>query len=326
VNPQVFYYTNGNSLMTGTISGSSVTSATVRQFNTPPQKYTAINIMDSPDVSIDNTNVVLVGGDNTGLSPEEVFNYNFARDITGPVYTTLTCTGSVNTHNNGCLHKLITTADNNLMIQFASDGSLPEQGERLWAGGTLTVLQDNTSHLDAGYDLNGNAIYVERGNSFSVPTFTNPCPSGWGLDVRNIYNTSSAVCLIDNQPAWDVGYQGNAQQPWVVLSYFDSRTPSPEWFDTDSNYAAPNPSNWYLYEDEIQVVRIDAQNNSSLIYRLARAYSRSNEDFYAQPHAAISRDGRYIAFNSNMAYAHTGCPANFYSSTGCSDVYVIKIK
>ncbi len=74
------------------------------------------------------------------------------------------------------------------------------------------------------------------------------------------------------------------------------------------------------------MVRIDANNSSSLVYRLARAYSRSNEDFYAQPHAAISRTGKYIAFQSNMAYAHTGCPANFQSATGCTDVYVIKVQ
>jgi len=28
----------------------------------------------------------------------------------------------------------------------------------------------------------------------------------------------------------------------------------------------------------------------------------------------------------NMAYAHAGCPANFVSATGCTDVYLIKIQ
>jgi len=73
------------------------------------------------------------------------------------------------------------------------------------------------------------------------------------------------------------------------------------------------------------VARIDANNNSNYVYRLARAYTRSNEDFYAQPHAAISRTGKYVAFQSNMAYAHSGCPANFQFSTNCVDVYLIKI-
>jgi hypothetical protein len=146
------------------------------------------------------------------------------------------------------------------------------------------------------------------------------------LDARQIYNPLSAVCLLDNPPSWHVGYRGNAQQPWVGLSFFDGRSPSPEWFDNNGNYAAPSSGNWLLYEDEIIVVRIDANNNSNYVYRLARAYSRSGEDFYAQPHAAISRDGKYLAFNSNMAYAHSGCPANFQTTSGCTDVYIIKVR
>ena len=321
-NASVFYYTYGNSLMKGTISGSTVGTAAVHQFS----EYAAINFMDETDVSQDGAHVVIVGGDTSGASPENIFVYNFVNSTKGAVYTT-GCTGSVGGPNNGCLHKLIQTPDNNVIIQFAGDGTGTEQGNRLWSGAPLVALQDATNHLDAGYDLNGNAVYIESGNSSTLAGITNPCPSGWGLDVRQIYNPMSAVCLLDNQPSWHVGYRGNAQQPWVGLSFFDGgRSPSPEWFDNTGNYAAPTAGNWQLYEDEVLVVRVDANNNSNLVYRLARAYSRSNEDFYAQPHAAISRDGHYVAFVSNMAYAHGGCPANFQSATGCTDVYVIKVQ
>jgi hypothetical protein len=112
----------------------------------------------------------------------------------------------------------------------------------------------------------------------------------------------------------------------VALSFFDpNRTPSPEWFDNVGSFVVPTASNWAVYEGEIMVARIDAGGNNSKVYRLARTYSRSDEDFYAQPHAAISRDGRYIAFQSDMAYAHTGCPVNFVTANGCTDVYVIKL-
>ncbi len=322
-NASVFYYTYGNSLMKGSISGSTVSTSTVHQFS----EYAAINFMDETDVSQDGAHVVIVGGDTSGSSPENVFVYDFVTNTKGAVYTT-GCTGSVGGPNNGCLHKLIQTPDNNVIIQFAGDGSGPEQGNRLWSGVTpLPALQDTTNHLDAGYDLNGNAVFIEVGNSTYTPGLTNPCPSGWGLDVRQIYNPMSAVCLLDQAPSWHVGYRGNAQQPWVGLSFFDGGpSPSPEWFDNTGNYAAPTSSNWQLYEDEIILARIDTNNNSGKIYRVARAYSRSNEDFYAQPHAAISHDGRYVAFQSNMAYAHTGCPANFQSTTGCTDVYVVKVQ
>jgi hypothetical protein len=321
-NASVFYYTNGNSLMKGTISGSSVATTSVRQFS----EYPTINFMDEADVSQDGAHVVVIGGDTSGSSPENVFVYDLANNTKGPVYTT-SCTGSVNNPNNGCLHKLIQTPDNNVIIQFASDGSGPEQGNRLWAGTyPLPHLQDLTNHLDAGYDLNGNAIFIESGNSYYTSGLSNPCPSGWGLDVRQIHNTSASTCLLDNPPSWHVGYRGNSQQPWAGLSFFDVRGSSPEWFDNSPNYVAPNASTWLLYEDEIMVARIDANNNSNQVYRLARAYSRSGEDFNATPKAAISRDGKYIAFDSDMAYAHSGCPANFQTGTNCIDVYVIKVR
>jgi hypothetical protein len=330
-NPSVFYYTAGNTMMQGSISGSSVATTVVHQFT----EYPAINFMDETDVSQDGQHVVVVGGDTTGKSPENVFVYDFVTNTKGPMYAT-TCTGSVGGPNNGCLHKVIQTADNNVIIQFADDGVLAEQGNRLWTGllnlsglPVLTAVQDTTNHLDSGYDLNGNPIFVEVGNASvlsTLPGITNPCPSGWGLDVRMLYSLLSAACLLDQVPQYHVGYRGNAKQPWVGLSFFDNRSPSPEWFDNSGQFVAPTENNWLLYEDEIVIVRVDANNDSSLVYRLARAYSRSNEDFNAQPKAAISRDGKYIAFDSNMAYAHTGCPANFQNGTDCADVYVIRVQ
>src|ERR1700758_2288384 len=97
----------------------------------------------------------------------------------------------------------------------------------------------------------------------------------------------------DNLPSWHVGYRGNKNQPWVGLSFDDQQTiPNPQWFDNSSNYTAPSSSNWHLYDDEIMVLRVDANNNPAYIYRLARGYSRTDEDFNAQLKAAISRDGQ----------------------------------
>src|SRR6185437_16204269 len=119
----------------------------------------------------------------------------------------------------------------------------------------MAHLQNGTNHLDAGSDMNGSPVFVEVGNSSGgIAGETNPCPSGWGLDVRQIYDVNSAVCLLDNQPSWHVGYRGNANQPWVGLSFFDQRTSGPELFDNASGYATPSASNWSLYEDEIMVV------------------------------------------------------------------------
>src|SRR2546430_4171278 len=82
--------------------------------------------------------------------------------------------------NNGCLHKLIETPDNNVIIQFASDGTGPEQGNRLWTGGTpLAHLQDgadrkstrlNSSHSQISY-----AVFCLKKKSHrwkALPTLT----------------------------------------------------------------------------------------------------------------------------------------------------------
>jgi hypothetical protein len=69
-------------------------------------------------------------------------------------------------------------------------------------------------------------------------------------------------------------------------------------------------SGWGLYTGEIIIW--DGLGNS---VRLAHHRSRSDETFWAQTRAAISRDGRYIAFDSN--FNQSGKGANYI------DVYVI---
>src|SRR6185312_14404502 len=71
--PNVFYYTEGNSMMKGTISGSGVTTTTVHQFT----EYAAINFMDKTDLSQDGAHVIIAGGDSSGSSPLNIFDYDF---------------------------------------------------------------------------------------------------------------------------------------------------------------------------------------------------------------------------------------------------------
>jgi hypothetical protein len=314
-NGNVFYYALNNGVYSGTVSGSSITGSVLHTFS----EYSAVTSMDMADLSQDGDHMILVGQNANGTM--DIFVWSFSQKTKTSVYTTA-CTGSVaGAGQPGCLHKLELSADNRLTIEFNSDGSGSEQGLRLWTGSTLVHLQDATSHYDTGYDLNGNPIFTGRGNSFTLAGLTNPCPSGWGLDVRQLNNLQSAVCLLDNPPYWHISYRGGASQPWIAISFFDSRTPGPEFFTSDANYQAISTSNWQLYEDEIVLGKVDG----SKVYRLAHARSRSMESYWAQPHAAISRDGKYVIFTSDMAHPN-GCPANMHITNECSDVYLIKIQ
>ena len=314
-NGNVFYYATGNSVASGTINGSSIIETVLQTF----PEYSGVTQMDSADLSQDGDHIALVGQNSNGTM--DVFVWSFSQKAKTSVYTTR-CTGSVaGSSQPGCLHKLQLTADNRLGIEFVNDGTGAEQGLRLWNGSSLVHLQDHTSHYDTGYDLNGNPIFISQNNSYSLSGLNNNCADGWGMDVRQLYNLMSSVCLIDYQPYWHVSYRGSLSQPWIALTFFDTRTPGPEYFSTDPNYQAISTGNWQLYEDEVMVAKVDA----SKIYRLAHARSRSLESYWAQPRGTISRDGKYIVFTSNMAYPN-GCPANMHVANDCEDVYMIKIQ
>jgi hypothetical protein len=315
-NGNVFYYALSNSVFSGTISGTSLTATSLHTFT----EYSAVTSMDMADLSQDGDHMALIGQNSNGTM--DIFVWSFSQKTKTSVYTT-TCTGTVaGAGQPGCLHKLQLSPDNRLTIQFAPEGSGAEQGVRLWTGSSLVHMQDvNTNHYDTGSDLNGNPIFASVDNSTILSSVTSPCASGWGLDVRLLNNVKSAICLLDNQPYWHISYRGSASQPWIALSFFDSRTPGPEFFSSDGNYQTISASNWQLYEDEIILAKVDA----SKIYRLAHARSRSMESYWAQPHAAISRDGKYVIFTSDMAHPN-GCPANMHVANDCSDVYLIQIQ
>jgi len=324
-NGNVFYFASYNTLFSGTVVGNTIQQAPLHTFS----EYSGIVSPDSADLSQDGDHIALVGQnpDNT----MDVFVWSLSQQSKTSVYrTSCTISGTVMTANQpGCLHKLQLTPDNLLTIQFMYDGPSPENGIRLWSGSTLLHLQDNTDHYDTGLDLTGNSVLVAMNNWLTLPSAINACPSGWGIDVRPLNSIISGqaswlgtTCLFDRPQYWHVSYRGSASQPWAAFSFFDARPQGPEFYSSDPNYQVPpSSSRWELYEDEIVLARIDG----SARYRLAHARSRSSEGYWAQPRAALSRDGKYVIFTSTMAYPG-GCPANMHVPGQCSDVYLIKVQ
>lgn len=312
-----FYYTQGQALRKGTVAGSAVHDLDIHDF----REYKGIVSPDTSDLSQDGDHIALVGQNSDDTM--DVFVWSLTNQRKTSVYRT-TCKvnqwGVTQTPQPGCVHKLLLTPDNELAIDFTNDGTGFEQGLRLWDGKQLMHLQDRTNHADTGYDMEGREIFIESGNPYYTHGLTNPCPSGWGLDVRMLKDPTSAKCLLDKLPGWHVSYRGDKSQPWAALSYTDNRKPGPELFDRNPQFQTPSASNWQLYEDEIQLVRIDGK----MLFRLAQARSRSTEGYWSEPHAAISRDGEYVVFTSNMAHPD-GCPANGYAANECTDVYLIKV-
>ncbi|PYU09695.1 MAG: hypothetical protein DMG37_22605 [Acidobacteria bacterium] len=311
----VFYYAVGNALHKATINGNSVKNTILHVF----KEYRGIVSPDAADLSQDGDHIALVG--QTSSERMEVFVWSLSKQTKTSVYTT-TCkiNGDITgTPQPGCLHKLLLTADNLLVIAFSNDGPGSEEGARLWDGSGLVHLQDKTNHLDTGYDLSGKPVFIESGNSHYTAGITNPCPSGWGLDVRQQNEVTKAACLLDKQPSWHVSYRGSASQPWMAISFFDDRKPGPELFNRTTGFEKPSRANWLLFEDEIILARVDG----GAVYRMAHARSRSAEGYWSTPRAAISRDGKYVTFSSNMAHPD-GCPDKMHVPNECLDVYLIK--
>ena len=95
-----------------------------------------------------------------------------------------------------------------------------------------------------------------------------------------------------------------------------SLSPSSVTGGSSSNRLALNwQSIWPLYGEELLLVKIDGM----AVYRLAHHRSRSAEYYWAQPHAVISRDGRYVVWDSNFDISSIG-DANY------ADVYLTRVQ
>lgn len=136
--------------------------------------------------------------------------------------------------------------------------------------------------------------------------------------------SATLTCPIDelssNNPGWHVSYRDWPKASWVV--YSAQGDISAEMCNNDSGYAAPGSGNWNTYDDEVVLARLDANNDPTKIFRLTLAHSRNEcvgGNFWFDPRAAISFDGKYIIFDSNAAWAASGCGA----LTNCTDVYAI---
>jgi hypothetical protein len=293
---EAFYYTKGNTLYRGTISGHAVKSNALHVFTT----YPSVMIPDQEDLSEDGDHLWIVGGN-------QAFLYTISSDATGPRV-------DVGAKDAGCSwHKIQITPSDKMLITWSCNGATTGDGQEIYnTDGTLYWhMFDNSLHTDVGKDLSGNEIAIVG----RIPdSYKDACRHGGGADVIRLDPPHTISCLVDlNWASSHISYR-DSSQGWVAISLFDQGTcPHYSCFapqHLESDWA----SAWrHLYE-EVILVKIDG----SAVLRLAHHRSRSAEYYWAQSRAAISRDGRYVIFDSNMDLQNTGL--NNYS-----DVYMIKV-
>jgi len=285
-----------------------------------------VNMMDETDMTPSGW-LVMVGQATVG-GAMDIFLWNPTTLTKSPVLSTSSsvignCTQNAgNMNSDSCIHKLIGTADDGVLIQA------PAKGQILWHSPWPANPQVyDQPHTDSGGDLSGHTVAITEsgnvggtcpdGSSFS-PAYTVLVDSGW--------TNANYLCLFANpnsNPGWHVSYRDWPTRAWTVYSA-QANHAGPECFNNAACYADPSSSNWRYFENEILMVRIDSNNNPAKIYRLALSHARGggadgNGYFWSDPRAAVSYDGKYVIFDSNANFAAKGCG----TVSSCTDIYLI---
>ena len=321
--PTRFYYTAGATIQRADIIGlpacaaahnCTVSSTKLHDFS---GTYTSVQIPDQEDISDDGDHLWLVGG-------TSAFLYTISMNTVGPAMT-------VGTKDSGSgWHKIQIMPSNRMLMTWSPNGAGPKAGQEVYnVDGTLNWhMFDNTIHTDCGRDLNANEVCVvaripDTGGGLTgagaCPTWTGS--QDGGVDVVNM-STHQAQCLVDvNWADTEISFRdGNTSGGWVFITFFKSGNCNTySCFDTTSP-SRLNPAwttQWVHFAEEGILVRIDNNNGGAKKYRLFHTRSRSSEYYWAIPRGAISRDGKYVVFDSNFDISNSGL-------SSYTDVYVTK--
>lgn len=311
-NPAVFYYTNGNQFIKGTISGNTVAGTALHTFT----GYSSCMIPDQEDVTDDGTMIWLVCTPSGGTASQNLaVLYNLSTDT---VISNRLVVGA----QEGGWHKIQVLPSGKM---FLTGGSLCNGTQCIYnTDGTLywQPPYNASAHSDVGTDLQGREVLISTANGVDS---LNACGAEkWSsLTVVDINAKTPVNCLIGAPPnpkipAWEISYRDSANGTtgkWVLLSMFDQGTCPDYSCFFPQDLISTWQTLWAPYFEELVLVKIDG----SQIYRLGYTWSRSAENYWAIPRASISRDGRYLVFDSNFDISNTG-------SAQYTDVYLIKIQ
>jgi hypothetical protein len=228
----------------------------------------------------------------------------------------------------------------NVTCRFALDTAEP--GFNIFDGATGTWLNNFvtlTGHSDFGIDADGEEILVldqsgaRNSCSSGVPCVLYcdpkdaPCPQGCFPGIEKVrLSDGQRTCLVnwaDVAPGgapWGsksshVSVNNTEGHPWVLVSV--SEFPDPATLPSARSFVLPAnwEELWGVYFNEVFLVKLDGSN----LHRLA--HHRARDDviggrYWSTPRASLSRDGKFVLFDSNFAQQPAGM-------TNYTDVYLI---
>ena len=199
---------------------------------------------------------------------------------------------TLETTNLGSIVLTDLTASNNVVVRWAAQGEGRYKGFELFDRNMTFVRQvyRYNARGDVARDLNGDEVLLVTADNDLQPAAG--CESNGVQKVR--LSDSQKTCLVPLFFGADVGISVNNSggHPWALIT------------TTDLNGTAnPNdslPSDWQTRwkprNNELLLVKLDGSERR----RLAHHRSRVNGDYWWQPRASLSRDGRYALFDSNF--------------------------
>lgn len=274
------------------------------------------------DMDMNPNGWLAMAGQNVSGGQIEIFMFQPNTNTKAGVYDPPRCTGSINSAQPGCIHRLMTTVKDGMDIE-----GLPGQGNSLWEppfSGAPVEINPSADHHAVGWEINKvneRAAYEDWDSA--MPAHGGACSYKATLALYPAKSTGGCLAQLstDSQGrGWHIGYEDRDVRPWMVFSA--QGFSCAENFTSSSSYCDPSAGTWGIYVNEIVLIRVDSnvtRDGGAKVYRLALSHSREMVSYWAEPHATISWDGKYVLFGSNAAFNSVGCSIH----SDCGDTYLI---
>jgi len=307
-NPAEFFSGNGANLFKAVIGGTNCTDAS-NWSGAPNCTVTTTTLCTSSaltnlqfnenDISYDGLHMWLANAyQDSGAASVQLFTLN----ATDPS----SCTAGATVTVSGGYHKLGILPNNYLFMEPSSGTDTVYDT----SGKVFTTLNTGGGHTDFGYDISsGKVVGIGMWNQ---GTAANGCSSQYGIGVYDLQPGdplgSVVRCLSEPCPnAWDCsnggGYGGHisyrdTSAGWVVIETQSAGTNCPSGTGRDCFNSVQPPDNWDYRAEEIVAFKEDGSQTLRLAHYRSRT-GGSGGAYWSQPRPVISRDGKYIAFDSN---------------------------
>lgn len=275
----VFYYHQDNNLFRYDLATKQKT--TLRTFT----QYDTIAFgISNGELSDDGDNLLILG---RKASQSFLGVYRLSNNTLGTM---------LETTNLGSIVLTDLTPSNNVIVRWAAQGEGRYKGFELFDRNMnfLRQIYRYNARGDVGRDLNGDEILLVTADNDAQPA--TGCESNGIQKIR--LSDGQKSCLLplffgaEVSVSINNGLNNALGHPWALISTTDlNGTANP-------NDSLPSDwqSRWKPRNNELLLVKLDGSERR----RLAHHRSRVNGDYWWQPRASISRDGRFALFDSNF--------------------------